>query len=244
MNHSFVPSQLDTNKCASCRRSQIDHSELAKCDCCDDYIGKCELIDDMLMCPRCTKRQAEITAELAQHKDNPYKHKHEDLDTSIQTSKDFWNSRIASFEHLKKAIDDDITIIEKEWELAQRVKNRIGHLKEVLFPQRKLELEAVVTEHRMLQTQLNVLASKITKEQREKLKISDINYVPTIPKISKPKAPSIKKFDKVELRKYAAELGVGEYTLQGLAVAKNITVAEAAGILRESLAGLKAVDKE
>ena len=92
-------------------------------------------------------------------------------------------------------------------------------------------------EQKAIQVYLNQLANTLRVEEREKIKLTDINYKPTATKITTPKPvkTSAKKIDKVELRKYAAELGVSEFTLQMVVVSKNLTVEAAANILRRSI---------
>jgi hypothetical protein len=142
---------------------------------------------------------------------------------------------MVSINELAKAIEADPTIENKHYELSARVRNRLEKLRNVIYPERKTELEATVNEYRALMEYLSNLANKLTAEERTKLKLQDANYVPiTI------KAPAVKKIkpkslDKAELKKYAAEFGVPEFTLQALVVAQNITVAEAAQKLRDLL---------
>ena len=246
MNHSFIPKNLNKELCAVCEYPEYAHSNEAECESCGNN-GPCEIVDSILMCANCQSRNNEINLELAElekNKINPADIliKSIEIDNSIQIRSDFFNSRTASIESLRLAIeaDDTIPTDKKHFELAQRLDNRFKHLRDVLMPEKKIEIEAIASEQKAIQVYLNTLASSLRKEEREKLRLSDISYKPQ--PVSKPKVPRApsKKIDKAELKKYAAELGINEYTLQVFVISKNITVAEAASVIREQIKSAKA----
>lgn len=232
MNHSFISSQLNSELCATCKRREIDHGNLATCESCDN-VETCELVHDILMCSACQSRQQEIDKELEERESNPFILKKDDLDITIRTRAEFFNSRMVSINELATAIDNDPTIENKQFELSARVRNRLEKLRNVIYPERKTELEATVNEYRALMEYLSELAKKLTAEERAKLKLQDANYVPVHVKTEPIRKIKTKKWDKAELKKYAEELKVPEYTLQAMVIAQNKTVAEVAQSLRE-----------
>jgi hypothetical protein len=161
------------------------------------------------------------------------------IDSTIQVKTDLFNAATVAINELKATIESDSTIINKPYALAETLMARFTHFKQVVF-----ELNAQIVEagnqQKAIQIYLNNLANTLRAEEREKLQISNINYKPGPVKISKPVNKVVKvKVDKVELRKAAAELGLSEFTLQMIIVQKNITVAEAATMLRHSINAAK-----
>lgn len=169
------------------------------------------------------------------------------IDSQIQVKTDIFNAKTAAIKDIKDAIDADEAITNKPYALAEFLKNRYTHLKTVIFEQNQIIIDAG-NEQKAIQVYLNELANKLRAEEREKLKIADINYQPSAAKISKPKAiknitttttAKKTKFDKVELRKAALALGVSEFTLQMVAVQKGCTISEAVDSIKASIAAAK-----
>lgn len=158
------------------------------------------------------------------------------IDSSVQIRTDLFNAATVSIDELKKAIDEDTTIINKPYALAGELTKRFQHFQQVAF-QAQEAVVAANNNQRAIQTYLNTFANTLRAEEREKLKIQDINYRPSAIKPVKPAAirTAKKKLDKVELRKYAAELGIAEFTLQMIVVSKGLTVEQAANMLRKSI---------
>jgi DNA integrity scanning protein DisA with diadenylate cyclase activity len=115
---------------------------------------------------------------------------------------------------------------------------RFTHFKSVVFELNQQIVEAG-NKQKAIQVYLNQLSNSLRQDEREKLRIADISYKPTSIKSVTPKSiktvTTSKKIDKVELRKYAAELGVSEFTLQMIVVQKGISVATAANLIRNSI---------
>jgi hypothetical protein len=162
------------------------------------------------------------------------------LDSTVQVKTDLFNAATVAIVELKATIDADDSIENKPFALAETLYNRFLHFKQVVF-----ELNAQIVEagnqQKAIQVYLNQLANSLRAEEREKFKITDISYKPSAPKV--PKISTIKtatkKLDKAELRKYASELGVSEFTLQMIVVQKGLTVEAAARILRHSINAAK-----
>lgn len=160
------------------------------------------------------------------------------IDNSIKIKTDLFNAATISIHALKSSIDADETITNKPYALASELMTRFTHFKNVVFELNQQIVDAG-NNQKAIQIYLNQLANSLREEERSKLKIADINYKPTTVKIPTPKSATVKtpakKIDKVELRKFAAELNVSEFTLQMVVVSKGITVSQAADILRRSI---------
>lgn len=161
------------------------------------------------------------------------------IDQTITVRTDLFNAATASIVALKEAIDNDTSVTNKPYALATQLKDRFEHFKGIVFDLQNQLVEAG-NQQKAIQIYLNTLANQLRQEEREKLRIQDINYKPNPVKTTKP-APvrTAKKFDKSELKAAAKELGVSEFTLQMLVVSKGITVEAAANILRRSIAESK-----
>lgn len=164
------------------------------------------------------------------------------IDESVQISTDLFNAETVAIVELKKAIDTDESIVNKPFALAEEILKRFNHDKELIFNANK-EIAEAGNRQKAAQVYLNQLANQLRSEEREKLRLADINYKPTAPKLNKPKPIKTAKLDKVELRKYATELGVSEFTLQMVVVQKGITVEAAANMLRRSIKEAQYEDK-
>lgn len=162
------------------------------------------------------------------------------LDSRIQVKTDLFNAATVAIQELKAAIDADTSIENKPYALAETLMKRFDHFKQVVFELNQQIVEAG-NQQKAIQIYLNSLANTLRAEERDKLKIANINYKPTVLKPITTKAirTTTKKIDKVELRKYAAELGVSEFTLQMIVVQKGISVMEAANILKASINSAK-----
>jgi hypothetical protein len=158
------------------------------------------------------------------------------IDNAISVRTDLFNAATVAIQSLKENIDLDTGIINKPYALAEQLKNRFEHFKSVVFDLNE-KLVAAGNEQKAIQIYLNNLANTLRAEEREKLKIADINYKPNVVKPIKPTAIKTAKgkFNKAEISKYAKELGVAEFTLQMLVVSKGITPEAAANMLRKSI---------
>ena len=254
MKHSFTPSLSNMLSCAICKKDSIAHTDNATCDCCPN-IGPVELrYGTMLMCDSCwTKEQAAQLANNTQEKQvervntlNAAIEASRAQDASIQVRTDIFNAATVAIADLKLAIDNDPSITNKPYHLASELTTRFEHFKAVIFAKNQEIIEAA-NQQKAIQVYLNNLANSLRVEEREALKLKDINYTPNSPaKAKSPKPPSIKvkssgKLNKDDLRKFAAELNIPEYSLQMLCVAKGITPEAAANIMRATIAAAKVV---
>jgi hypothetical protein len=159
-----------------------------------------------------------------------------EIDDKLRLRTDIFNAKTVAIVELKKAIDNDPTIENKPYAFAQELSRRFDKMKEIIF-KANAEIVDAVNEQKALQIQLNQMANQLRAEEREKLKIQDINYNPHKAKtvsVTKIKTQS-KKFDKVELRRLASELGMPESTIQMLAVAKGLSLDQVGNLLRRTV---------
>lgn len=250
MNHSFISSQLDSAKCARCSYDEISHTNRATCECCSNS-GEMNIAFGMLLCESCADKERALQTEHKANEQNRVLEYNKTVserlaeikanDNGIELRTDIFNAKMASIVEIKSLIESDSTLSEQEkvFKIAETLKMRHEHLSGVIF-RAKNEIVESGNEQRAIQVELNLLSNKLRQEERDKLKLSDINYQPSKPKLIKPRAPSVKKFDKSELKKFAqmlqAEgLPATEQSLQVIVARRNCTVADAARILKEML---------
>lgn len=228
MNHSYIPSQIDGSKCGICKYGVLQHTDLATCECCP-AIGPVEVFKTMLMCPECVAKEKVLTQESlagAETRVQSVIEQGRAIDYSIKVREDIFNAQTVSINELKLAIDADAEITNKRFELAKQLTDRYQHLSKVIFD-RQAEIDADNTSQRAIQSYLNTLASTLRAEEREKLKLHDLNYKPTDGKPKVTKVTTKKGFDKVELVNWANKAGVPLAALQMICVAKNFTPQQA-----------------
>ena len=199
MNHNFTPSQLDEKTCIKCKRIEIEHSSVATCESCYS-IGNCELAGDILLCVECqTKEKAVIdTPPYVNDASTPDTQQIEEkaspatilanlmkelkYDNSIRTKEDIFNAEILSMSELESLVmaDASVEAEHKYYKLVELVRERYNHFKDILWQVRDIEIDIANRQHAE-QRYLNNLASKLRTEEREKLKLEDISYVPKEP---------------------------------------------------------------
>lgn len=175
------------------------------------------------------------------------------VDATIQIRTDLFNAATMSIVALKESIDKDDSISNKPYELAKILKEKFDHYKSVVFEINKQLVEAG-NQQRAIQVYMNNLANSLRSEERDRLRIADINYrpqtakVPTVKKIG----PAKKKFDKVELRNAVmafnkeigkdSKTGVTEFLVQGMVVSGNCSISEAIDKIRTMMAQAKSTN--
>ncbi len=161
------------------------------------------------------------------------------IDSTIQVRTDLFNAATTSILELKQSIDSDSAITNKPYRLAEVLKERFEHYKQVVF-ELNLKVAEAGNQQKAIQIYLNTLANQLRAEEREKLRIQDISYQPTkvkptVRKVSTSQTSKKTKFDKAEVRKYASELGLPEFTLTMLCVQKGLTPEAVANVLRRTI---------
>jgi len=167
-----------------------------------------KVIDNINMCIICQKRDAEVKIELDMNKslNNENNDMENDpielidnlvatialdnIDEPLVTFQDFFNAETKAFVVVREEIfkDKEIPDDQKFFEYARRIKEQHFHFRRVLFEVKKVEVE-INARDRALQYLLNSILSKFKTEEREKLKLSDINYQP---KVVANKAPRVR----------------------------------------------------
>lgn len=223
---------------------EVDHSDKATCEACPNK-GTMELYPDingMLLCPDCISKEELIrnSPESQQARVNELKasyppgmnilnerlrESHEILN-SIKIRSDVFNAETVAIMDIKKTIDadDSIPIDQKYFTWVKETTLLNYSLKKAIFENSE-EGVRLVNRQQAIQTNLNELANKLRIDEREKLKLINIDYKPTSVKVSKPKENKVgtKKFDRAELKKWASLSGAPEAVLQGICVAKNMS---------------------
>jgi len=238
MNHSFTASQLDSTKCARCKRDEIDHTNRATCECCSNS-GICDLYIDILMCQDCLEKEnshkrQEPERAVAVMNINSIIDNARRIDQTVQVRTDLFNAATVAIVDLKKAIDEDGSIENKHFALATELTTRFNHFKKVIFEMSE-EIVEKQNQQRAIQSYLNTLSNQLRVEEREKLKLQDINYKPESPKPIKKSAPTVKKVSKIEIREMANKYNVPELAVQMLCVAKNLSPEDAAKSLQKAM---------
>lgn len=235
MKHAFLPSAADKAKC-NCGRSEVDHTERATCDACGNTCGLEGTViygKDLLLCPACfelEKKAMEVAklqvpaAEIIRVA--------KVIDTSIQIREDIFNAETVSIKELQDAIGRDDNIKEKHFTLSKAIEERFNHFTEVLNDFKKQQTE-LLSKQRALQTFYQDLAKQLTIEQRESIKLKDLNYKPEPPKLVKAKPLPTKKFDLNQLKLAANESGISLGALQAVCISRNVSAIEAVRILKE-----------
>lgn len=236
MDHTFQPSFTDINKCNRCTFAKDLHGDNAQCEACPNT-GNLNPCNGMALCRECIAK--ELSTSLPSVPVNEVTHgtlpstvldMSRNIDNSIRISTDLFNAGTVPILELKKAIDEDTSIPadKKHYVLAQRLLERFNIHKAAIF---KLQAEIVIehSSQRAIQQYLNTLATQLQKEEREKLKIADINYKPEEVKEPKPKVvkPKAQKFTNAEIKTACAQFGVDEFMVRMTMTAKSCSLLEA-----------------
>lgn len=258
MKHEFRAGIAEPSICAVCKYKEIDHTNRATCECCGNT-GTCDIVyGNVLMCLDCQDKEAKAQAELKATAESRVEQSRQDtdarakvskaqqIDHSIQIIQDIFNAETVAIVEIRDAIDNDASITEKHFTLAKSLEDRHTHFQSIIDAARDTLTEAQ-SKQRAIQQYYNELANKLRVEEREKIKLKDVNYKPIEKaKVSKPKAPSVKKLDKAELIRTANSIAK-EFpqvpvnlimpNLQTLVISKNMTLEAAANVLKGMFGG-------
>lgn len=251
MNHSFQPSIIDSSKCKMCKRPEQDHGPNAQCEVCEKT-GDCVDVNGILMCPSCLENELSSSANKSNGKEQPFTGESKtyqtteagviksiadsvrDMDSRLSGKPEFFNAETISIEEIKNQLNEDSTITNKRFELAKIVHQRIVDFEKALFDVRQKEFE-LSDRQQAGRVYLNNLANQLTSEEREKVRLKDINYPVTQPKLQTHKAPSTKsKSNKEELREAAAKYGIDASAIQTVCVARNLSIDAAIELMKKT----------
>lgn len=214
---------------------------LPECDYCEstDSIRK---IGDSLVCPECIKKGAHVPNVPAPIAIGEVLKVSREIDNSVKVNTDIFNAATVSIVELKKAIDEDESITNKPYALAVELQTRFNKHKEVIFGLNQQIVEET-NRQKAIQIYLNNLANQLRQDEREKLRLQDINYQPRTLKM--PVSPktikmSKKKLDTKELKARATELGIPEFTLRMICIQKNLSVEDGYKLFKANIEAAKA----
>lgn len=244
MNHSFSSSIIDSLKCKICKRPELDHGPNAECEVCSKH-GDCLDVNGILMCSDCLEKETKLFPNKHENQVaysnpdnvNPIVKLAESIkqsDARISSRPEFFNAETISIDEIRKQLEQDNTITNKRFELAKIVQQRVIDFEKSIFEadQKRFELNDRQQANRVY---LQNLAAQLTSEERDKVRLKDINYPISQPKLQTPKAPSTKaKSNKEELREAAGKYGIDVSAIQTVCIARNLSVSQAIELMKKT----------
>lgn len=228
--------------------------KIGECECCpktDVEVGK--YYGDMWQCDDCHNADVQHQApEKQEARVLEYRQQVSVLeearkvDNGIAVRTDLFNAATVAIVDLKAAIDNDESITNKPYALATELKNRFEHFKNVVFELNEKLVEAG-NNQKAIQVYLNNLANQLRSEEREKLKIADINYKPnpvkspTVRSVRTSGTTTSKKASKADIKKAAMELGIAEFTLQSFVIQSGGDLQGAVNKIKASIEAAKSI---
>ena len=158
---------------------------------------------------------------------------------NISVKSDYFNAEVGSIVAKAKELENDSNVTNKQFELAKWMKERFEDLQKKLIQVREVENQ-IISSQTALQSHLQQMTNKLREDERNLLKLKDINYKPAVvkdptTKTSKPRVQGPKKFDKEELNQIAKQYNLNPSLLQMTCVARNVSPKDAAQILLASM---------
>ena len=206
-----------------------NHHEMPnECESCNNPPSR--LFTGMWLCETCISKETETLSKIEEIAKEKY-----NINTTVSVRSDLFNAITESIESIKKQIDSDTSIENKSFALALAIQAKIQQTKRAIFD---LNEQVMIenTRQRAQQEYLNTLANTLRKEERDKLHMQDITYKPK-PILAPVRSSTIKKarLNMVELKQYADELGINQFTLQAYVVSKGLTLEAAVIELRRNI---------
>jgi hypothetical protein len=227
MKHGYQETFDNRGICVVCGYDELSHASNAICEACG-AVADCDLFPDtkhpkkMLICPACKQKEYETAKRVTDERTRSYE--------VVKTSGDYYNSDIPAILKIKQTIEADPNIENKAYAIAEAIKARIRHFDKTLF-EKQNEISAIRNERSESQIYLNHHMKELSAEQQKQLGLNDIKYKPGINTGKTPKkAPSIKKHDNSELKKYANQFGLDIVVLKMTAMRRNVSIEQAAKI--------------
>lgn len=162
------------------------------------------------------------------------------IDHALTTRADLYNAETIAIKDVELNLPPDTP--NKNFVLAKLINERIEKYQGLIFGKNE-ELIALHNQQRAAQTFLNTLANTLRLEEREQLKLRDLNYKPKevkpVKDVKLPKGTN--KPDKEQIRIAATNLSIElhkpipEFMLQMICISKNLTVAQGADFLRKQI---------
>jgi hypothetical protein len=232
MLHLFKTSKHeDDANCSICGISPAEHQcAICKHSMIDKFMG-------MGFCEPCMIHEKELQAEHAKHEKERIEATYTRAslpqpDSTITVIHEIFNAKIASYDELRKEIDSNPAIENKHFALAEKVESRYLHFKQVIIDAQNTIKDAS-QEVRAAQTFYNDLAKKLREDERAKIKISDVQYHPPEKPVKSIKVPTVKKYNKSDIKEAASKSGIPENLIYMTCIARKCTPLEAVHILRD-----------
>jgi len=201
------------------------------CECCDNVTTNLAIYNTMKMCPECLENELALETESEASADQRVTEVREltieqlvkPVDTTIAVDTDIFNANTPSIIQMKAIIaaDDSIDEKNKAFELYQQLDKIWHELQAAIFNRNKENVRDTSIQRSIQQFQ-NDQILKLREDERAKIKARDVNYKPIVPKVSKPRKPKARKFDKKEIIRVSKELNLPEWTLQTTCVQTNL----------------------
>ena len=202
--------------------------------------GKCEVceVEAVLYCGTgniwmCKEHKAEDDALTTANAKVVVAASHK-IDTLVVLKADIFNSATTSFNTLQGAIfaDDTIPVERKAIAMLDEVAARIKVLDAAIFAD-KAALAAKESERFSLLKNAQELSSKLRESEKAKYKQYDVNYVPPVTKVGRPKSTSTNKtktaaFNLKECKAAAEAAGVSMHAVRSRMLARNLSAEAAA----------------
>lgn len=199
---------------------QIRDTDKQQCEACPNTGNNMKLFGTIVMCPTCLEKEQLLQKES----------KAKELERIAETRKplnshaEYFNAQTQSIIERRRVIESNPEIKDKNWTEANELLVWLKESQTNLFNLRKREQEEIDTQN-AIQVRLNTLANQLRAEQREQLKLKDLNYKPI--EVKKPTAPKVTKpakFDRVALATASKMYNIPEAVLQVICVQKKVDV--------------------
>lgn len=221
-----------TGNCAWCKVTDVEVISYIDVTVCNECFTK----NEQLLAE--SRASADSRVQANKNMENVHFEHLKMRDNSIRLSTDIFNAKIASITELKKAIDADDSIEQKHFKLAEVLNERYQRLTSVIFDKRQEVVEAE-NEQRAIQHYYNELSKKLKAEEREKIKLADLEYKPESAPVKVKATPKPKKYDKTGIAAQALLTGIPEVVIQMVCVQNDITPEAAVMLLKEKGLGKK-----
>lgn len=201
------------------------------------------LTSKLLFCKHCQTERDNYLGELTTSTNQAelFISKSAALDARIRISTDIFNAETVAIADIKKVIDEDESITNKHFRLAQAIEVRYKHFAKIVHDKTE-EIIELETKQRALQTYFNTLGKELREAERAQLRLKDLQYKPQEPtKVLKPKKEklAIKTYDIAEIRAAAEKYGVMPNIVQIFCIQRKITPEEAAILVAETMKAAK-----
>ena len=202
MNHKFVASGSAPAECVKCKFDVMAHGEFGRCQQCNKFPTVVNIVEDYLMCPSCefsemqarqeaANRPAEIPEPIKRIEEERFNSPAAQIENIVKSNggsaladlpmsgDEFFNAETIAILELEKKINADANIPanEKSFFFVREMQERHKSLSVTLVEGIKLVVE-IRSRDQAVNRALNLTASKLRADEKAKLKIQDINYVP------------------------------------------------------------------